>query len=37
MAFVVDDGPGTRPLYGVPARTDWNDEGDDQAVLTRVI
>jgi ribosomal protein S18 acetylase RimI-like enzyme len=35
MGFVADDGPGTRPLYGTPARTDWNRDGDDQVVLDR--
>jgi ribosomal protein S18 acetylase RimI-like enzyme len=35
MGFEVDDGPGTRSLYGVPARTDWNDDRDDQVVLRR--
>jgi ribosomal protein S18 acetylase RimI-like enzyme len=35
IGFVVDDGPGTRPLYGVPARTDWNDDRDDQALFGR--
>jgi len=37
IGFVVDDGPDSRPLYGVPARTDWNDDRDDQALLTREI
>ena len=37
IGFHVDEGPSTRPLYGVPARTDWNDERDDQAVLSRAI
>jgi ribosomal protein S18 acetylase RimI-like enzyme len=37
IAFEVDAGAGTRPLYGVPARTDWNDHGDDQVVLRREI
>jgi ribosomal protein S18 acetylase RimI-like enzyme len=37
VRFEVDDGPGTRPLYGVPARTDWDHDGDDEAVLTRSI
>jgi GNAT superfamily N-acetyltransferase len=35
LGFTVDAGPGTRRLYGTPARTDWNREGDDQVVLTR--
>ena len=35
MGFEVDAGPGTRPLYGVPAQTDWNDDRDDQVVLRR--
>ncbi len=37
IGFAVDEGPGTRPLYGVPARTDWNDDRDDQALLSRAI
>lgn len=37
VRFELDDGPGTRRLYGVPARTDWDHDGDDQAVLTRSI
>ena len=37
IGFRVDAGPGTRPLYGVPARTDWNDDRDDQAQLSREI
>ena len=37
IGFRVDEGPETRPLYGVPARTDWNDDRDDQALLSRAI
>lgn len=35
VGFEVDAGPGTRPLYGTPAYTDWNRDRDDQVVLTR--
>jgi hypothetical protein len=35
LGFEVEAAPGTRRLYGTPARTDWNHEGDDQVVLTR--
>jgi ribosomal protein S18 acetylase RimI-like enzyme len=35
MGFEVDAGPGTRPLYGTPAHTDWNRDRDDQVVLSR--
>ncbi len=35
VGFAVDAGPGTRALYGTAAHTDWNREGDDQAVLHR--
>ncbi len=37
IGFAVDDGAGTRPLYGIPARTDWNDDHDDQVLLHRAI
>jgi len=37
MGFETDGGRGTRPLYGVPAWTDWDHDHDDQAVLTREI
>ena len=35
VGFTVEDGPGTRPLYGVAAQTDWDRDGDDQARLSR--
>lgn len=37
MGFELDEGPGTQSLYGVPARTDYDDESDDKAVLTRYL
>ena len=37
VGFAVEAGPGTRPLYGTPAYTDWNRERDDQVVLTRTL
>jgi ribosomal protein S18 acetylase RimI-like enzyme len=37
LGFEVDAGPGTQSLYGVPARTDYDDEWDDKAVLTRYL
>lgn len=35
VGFEVEEGPGTRPLYGTPAHTDWNRQGDDRVLLTR--
>ena len=37
LGFEIDAGPGTQSLYGVPARTDYDDEWDDKAVLTRYL
>ena len=37
VGFTVDAGPGTHPLYGTPAYTDWNRDDDDQVVLDREI
>ncbi len=37
VGFVVEAGPETRPLYGTPARTDWNHEGDDQVLLAQEV
>ena len=35
LGFTLDDGPGTRSLYGVPSYTDYDDDWDDKAVLNR--
>ncbi len=37
MGFELDAGPGTQSLYGVAARTDYDDEWDDKAVLIRYL
>jgi ribosomal protein S18 acetylase RimI-like enzyme len=34
LGFRVDDGPGTQNLYGTPAYTDYDGEGDDRVVFT---
>jgi GNAT superfamily N-acetyltransferase len=35
MGFAVDDGPGTRPLYGTPAHVDYDGPGEDRVVFER--
>lgn len=35
MGFRVDDGPGTGPIYGTPARPDHDGPGDDRVVFIR--
>jgi GNAT superfamily N-acetyltransferase len=37
LGFELDGGPGTQSLYGVPAFTDYDDEWDDKAVLSRYL
>lgn len=37
VGFVVVETAETRPLYGVPAFTDWDREGDDEALLRRAV
>jgi ribosomal protein S18 acetylase RimI-like enzyme len=37
LGFVVEQGPGTRPLYGTPAFADYDRDGDDRVVLRRPI
>ena len=37
MGFEVDDGPGTTPIYGVPAYPDFDGDGQDRAVLIRAL
>jgi len=34
MGFVVDDGPGTQRLYGTPAYSDYEADGDDRVVFS---
>ena len=35
LGFQPDDGPGTVPIYGVPAHPDYDGDGQDRAVLVR--
>jgi GNAT superfamily N-acetyltransferase len=35
LGFRPDDGPGTVPIYGVPAYPDYDGDGEDRAVLIR--
>jgi ribosomal protein S18 acetylase RimI-like enzyme len=35
LGFRVDDGPGSRPIYGTPAYPDYDGAGDDRVVFTR--
>jgi ribosomal protein S18 acetylase RimI-like enzyme len=35
LGFSVDDGPGTRPIHGIPAFPDYDGDRDDRVVLTR--
>lgn len=35
MGFRVEDGPGTRNIYGVPAFPDYEFDGEDRAVFVR--
>jgi ribosomal protein S18 acetylase RimI-like enzyme len=35
IGFSLDDGPGSQPIYGVPAFSDYDEDRDDKAVLTR--
>ena len=35
--FEVETQPGLQRLYGTPAHTDWDRQGDDQVMLTRPI
>lgn len=35
LGFLVDDGPGTRHIYGTPAYPDYDGAGDDRVVFTR--
>lgn len=37
MGFAVDDGPGTRPLYGTPAYPDYDGPGEDRVVFSRTL
>ena len=37
MGFVPDDGPGTQRLYGTLAYPDYDAEGDDRVVFSRVL
>lgn len=37
MGFDPADGPGTQRLYGTPAYPDYDAEGDDRVVLSRVL
>jgi L-amino acid N-acyltransferase YncA len=35
IGFRLDDGPGSQTIYGVPAFSDYDEDRDDKAVLTR--
>lgn len=35
LGFVIDDGPGTVPIYGTPAHPDHDGDGEDRVVFTR--
>ena len=35
MGFEVDEGPGTKPIYGTPAHPDHDGDGEDRVVFTR--
>jgi GNAT superfamily N-acetyltransferase len=37
VGFLPDDGPGTVSIYGVPAYPDYDGDGEDRAVLVRVL
>ena len=37
MGFRVDDGPGTKPIYGTPAHPDHDGPGDDRVVFIREV
>jgi len=37
IGFRAIDGPGTQPMYGVPAFPDYDAEGEDRAVFVRVL
>jgi ribosomal protein S18 acetylase RimI-like enzyme len=37
LGFRPDDGPGTMPIYGVPAYRDFDGEDQDRAVLIRTL
>lgn len=37
LAFEPDAGPGSTPLYGVPAHEDWDGAGEDRVLLERSI
>jgi ribosomal protein S18 acetylase RimI-like enzyme len=37
LGFRPDDGPGTRPIYGVPAYRDFDGEDEDRVVLIRTL
>jgi ribosomal protein S18 acetylase RimI-like enzyme len=37
LGFEVEGGPGTQPLYGTPAFTDYDLDGDERVVFHRTI
>ena len=37
LGFRPDDGPGTRPIYGVPAYRDFDGDDQDRVVLIRTL
>jgi GNAT superfamily N-acetyltransferase len=37
LGFVVDDGPGTAPIFGTPAYADYDGPGEDRVVMIRTL
>ena len=37
LGFRPDDGPGTMPIYGVPAHPHYDGDGEDRVLLIRVL
>jgi GNAT superfamily N-acetyltransferase len=35
MGFRLDDGPGTGPIFGIPAHADYDGDGEDRVVFIR--
>ncbi len=35
LGFVIDEGPGTRRIYGVPTHEGWDGAGEDRVLLQR--
>lgn len=37
LGFQPDDGPGTKPIYGVPAHPHYDGDGEDRVLLIHVL